>query len=83
MLMLHSKAPKKMKSRSGFVILLQGNPVTWFSKGQPLTSRSTEEAEGIAANEGIRALCRITNLFLETGIHFTKPKVSRYSNEIL
>jgi hypothetical protein len=40
-----------------------------------LTLLSTEEAEFIAANEGIRALSWVRSLVVELGLNFVKPKV--------
>ena len=47
---------KDLNSRSGYIVFCNGNPFTWYSKRQSLTSLSTEEAEVSAANAGIRAL---------------------------
>jgi hypothetical protein len=66
---------KETKSRSGFVIPLNGNHFTCLPKRQPLTCQSTEDAKLFGANERIRTLCSIRDLFLETGTDFTKPKV--------
>jgi hypothetical protein len=58
--MIHSGFPEKeMKSRSGSLILFNGNPITWLSRRQPLTWRMTEEAQEIAVNEEISAICWI------------------------
>ena len=64
-----------MKSRSGYIAFLNRNPLFWFSKCQPLTYQSTEEAEVIAANEGVRAFCWLRNIMIESGLLFAKPRV--------
>ena len=64
---------KELKSRSRYIAFLDRNPLFWFSKRQPLTSQSTEEAEVIAANEGVRALCGLRNIMIESGLLSAKP----------
>jgi len=63
-----------LKSRSGYIAFLNRNPLFWFSKRQPLTSQSTEEAEVLAANGGVRALCWLRNIMMESGLLFAKPR---------
>jgi hypothetical protein len=46
-----------------------------YSKRQPLTALSTDEAEDIAAKQGSRALSWLRNLVLELKLDFVKPKV--------
>ena len=49
---LKSPQEKDLKSRSGYVIFVNKNPFTWFSRRQSLTCQSTEEAEVISAKQG-------------------------------
>jgi len=79
-----SPQEKELKSRSGCIAFLNRNPLFWVSKRQPLTSQSTEEAEVIAANEGVRALCWLRNIMIESCLLFAKPRVNEdNANDIL
>ena len=53
------------KSRTGFIILYAGCPLTWSSKMQTETALSTTEAEFIALSEGLRTTIPVMNLIEE------------------
>lgn len=46
--------PDDRKSTSGCVFLLQGGPISWFSRKQECTATSTTDAEFVAGSEGIQ-----------------------------
>ena len=48
--------PISVKSRTGYVMMMNGNPVHWVSKLQGLISVSTTEAEYIALSQAMREL---------------------------
>ena len=50
------------KSRSGFVFLLNGAPITWSSKRQSVVAQSTTEAEYVALNHGSREAVWLHNM---------------------
>ena len=53
------------KSRTGYVIMYSGCPVTWASKMQMEVALSTTQAELIAMSEGLRAAIPLMNLIEE------------------
>ena len=54
--------PVCVKSRTGYVMMLNGNPVHWVSKLQGLVSLSTTEAEYIALSQAMRELLPMREL---------------------
>ena len=59
------------RSRSGYVFLLNGAPVSWLSQRQPIVSLSTTEAEYIALTHGTREAVWLRRMLLDLNVHFT------------
>ena len=55
------------KSTSGFVIMLNGGPVSWNSRKQSVTALSTAEAECYAAELCIKDVIHVRNFLSELG----------------
>ena len=66
---------KKTRSRAGYLVMINGCLVKWYSKLISLTPQSTEEAEVIAANELIRFLTWLTGILIDMNIPFQQPQV--------
>jgi hypothetical protein len=70
--------PECVLSRTGFVIMYAGCPVTWMSKLQTEIALSTTEAEYIALSQAMREVIPFMNLMGEIdaifGIHNPSPK---------
>jgi len=64
--------PMTSKSRTGFVIMYAGCPLTWASRMQTETALSTTEAEYMALSENTRTLLPLMDL-LEEGKAFGVP----------
>ncbi len=60
--------PNDRTSISGYVFIINGGPVSWFSRKQGLTALSTVEAEYIALGEGIKENLFIQHLLTELQI---------------
>ncbi|XP_043483599.1 secreted RxLR effector protein 161-like [Leptopilina heterotoma] len=56
------------KSRSGFVFLLNGGPISWSSKRQDVVSLSTAEAEYIALANGTKEAIWLRRMLNKLGI---------------
>ena len=56
------------KSVSGFVIILAGAAVSWYSKKQGCVALSTTEAEFIASSEVVKEVIWIKNLLIGIGV---------------
>ena len=73
--------PTCVKSRTGYVILLGGCPITWSSKLQTKIALSTLEAEYIALSFSMRELLPQRELLQEIGnnmkLDFAKPSIMR------
>ena len=66
---------KKTQSRAGYIVLVNGCLVKWYSKLIRLTAQSTEEAKVIAANELVRYLKWLIGILNEMNIPFLKPRI--------
>lgn len=56
------------KSTSGYIILINGAPISWRSQRQTSVSKSTTEAEYISASEAACKLVWLNDLLLDAGI---------------
>jgi len=56
------------RSTTGYVVMLNGGPVTWGSRQQQCVSLSTTEAEYVAACETTRQIAWLRNLLQDVGI---------------
>jgi len=69
----HRTCLKTGKSRTGYIILYGGDPVSWLSKRQSKVALSSNDAEIFAANEALRETMAIRNLLLELGVAQKQP----------
>lgn len=61
-------ADPAFKSTSGYVITMNGSPVSWRSQRQTSVSKSSTEAEYIAASEAACELVWLNDLLIDAGI---------------
>jgi hypothetical protein len=71
--------PHCVRSRTGFIILLAGVPVLWFSKLQGEIALSTMEAEYIALSQSCKSLFPLLDQIRELGSAVGLP-VEEYTN---
>ena len=69
------------KSRSGFVITLNGGPVAWGSRKQGATAASTTEAEYIAAHLASQELVWMRQLMQDLGYPQSTPTLLHSDNQ--
>jgi ribonuclease HI len=69
------------KSISGFVVVINGNPVSWTSKTQKSTALSSCEAEFMALSEAMREALWLRQLLIELSIGFVAPIKIRVDNQ--
>jgi hypothetical protein len=69
------------KSRSSFVLMLNGGPVSWGSKKQSTTASSTTEAEYYAAHKGSREIVWLQTLLCDIGYPQEAPTVLYSDNQ--
>jgi hypothetical protein len=70
-----------LKSITGYVFMMAGGTITWFSKKQSITAMSTTEAEYIALSEAAGEARWLRNLFSELGFAQTLPTTIRGNND--
>lgn len=73
--------PASRRSTSGFLFTLNGGPITWSSRRQPIVALSTMEAEYIAASDACREATWLRLLLSELGIHQDNPTTIWCDNE--
>jgi hypothetical protein len=61
------------KSRSGYIVFINGSPVCWFSKKQTCHALSSCEAEIVAMTEAIKECMWLRNFLSELKIKFNDP----------
>ena len=69
------------RSTSGILLEINGAPVHWLSRQQPTVSRSSSEAEYIAAGDCARYLIWLRVLLAELGFAQPDPTLLRIDNE--
>jgi len=69
----HRTCLKTGKSRTGYIILYGGDPVSWLSKRQTKVALSSNDAEIFAANEALRETMALRNMLLELGLAQKHP----------
>jgi hypothetical protein len=69
------------KSISGFIVHINGNPVSWTSRTQKSTALSSCEAEFMALSEAMREALWLRQLLIEVGIGFIQPITIRVDNQ--
>ena len=73
------ESPNSVKSRSGWVIMVGGCPVTWSSKMQTEVALSTMQAEYVALSTAMRDLLPFKNLMMEiaTCVGLSHPDLAK------
>ena len=61
------------KSRTGYMVMINGTPVAWKSRRQDITAMSTAESEYIAMSEAARDAMYIKSLLQELGHDYPEP----------
>ena len=76
---------EKRRSRMGFIIFVNGFPVTWKSTKQDVVALSSAAAEYIAMSECAREIMGLCNVLIESGLRFETPvlKIDNRSAEII
>jgi len=69
----HRTCLKTGKSRTGYIILYGGDPVSWLSKRQTKVALSSNDAEIFAANEALRETMALRNMLIELGLAQKHP----------
>jgi hypothetical protein len=69
------------KSRSDFVLMLNGGPIAWGSRKQGCTTSSTTEAEYVAAHLATNEVVWIQGLLAELGYPQHQPTILRSDNQ--
>jgi hypothetical protein len=69
------------KSISGFVVCVNGNPISWSSRTQKSTALSSCEAEFMALSEAMREALWLRQLLIEVDIGFVQPITIRVDNQ--
>ena len=67
--------PDKRRSRTGYVISMAGGPISWKSRLQRMTAKSTAEAEYMAAADATHEVKWARTLLHELGCTQRKPTV--------
>jgi hypothetical protein len=71
---------KTRKSVSGWIVKLNGDVISWSSKGQSTVAQSTCEAELIAASECVREVLWVQHLLTELGLSVENQSVIHVDN---
>ena len=69
----YAAAVEDRKSRSGYVIFFDGNPISWASKKQPCVATSTTHSEYIACYAVATEIIWLRRLLASIGIQQTNP----------
>ena len=64
---------REMKSTSGFMMLLNGSPVSWTSRLQKKTALSSLEAEYVSLAEGLKEILYFRKLLKPLGVDVSNP----------
>ncbi|EDN06563.1 conserved hypothetical protein, partial [Histoplasma mississippiense (nom. inval.)] len=68
-------ADPQYKSTTGYIILLNGSPISWRSQRQTSVAKSTTEAEYIAASEAACEVIWLNDMLFDAGLVEGKAKV--------
>jgi hypothetical protein len=68
-----SHAPQGEKSTTGYVVFINGNPVSWKSQKQSVTSKSAAESEYVALSAAVSEAIFLVNLISEFGFQVATP----------
>jgi hypothetical protein len=72
-----SHAPQGEKSTTGYVIFVNGNPISWKSQKQSLTSKSAAESEYVALSAVVSEVIYILNVRLANLDSRSQPRPRR------
>ena len=81
MLMPASQTQMIWKLITGYVFIMAGGAITWFSKKQSITTMSTTEVEYIALSKAACEARWLRNLFSELGFMQTLPTMIQGNND--
>jgi hypothetical protein len=69
------------RSTTGYVLLVNGNPVSWCSRKQKSTALSSCEAEFMALSEAMREGLWLRQLLIELDVGYVGPVIIRVDNQ--
>ncbi|EGC48719.1 nucleolar protein NOP2 [Histoplasma capsulatum var. duboisii H88] len=70
-------ADPQYKSTTGYIILINGSPISWRSQRQTSVAKSTTEAEYIAASEAACELIWLNDMLYDAGLVDGKAKIGK------
>lgn len=73
---------QQRKSRTGWIILINGAPVSWKSALQPVIAHSTAEAEYIALSDAAREATYVARFIAELGYSHSGPIIMYEDNQV-
>ena len=76
-----ASCPIDSKSRTGYVIMVAGGPITWFTKKQTVVAPSTCAAEYIALHELMLEMLSIKELIEDIGFTVAGPMIAHQDNQ--
>ena len=76
-----ARVPDDRKSVSGYIVCINGNPVSWSSRKQKTTALSSCEAEFLALSEAVREALWLRQLLAEMDVGFVQPIKIRVDNQ--
>jgi len=68
------------KSRSGYIFMLGGCPISWYSHKQPTVSLSSTESEFISLTESVKEALYERQLLDELGFHVSDSTIIKQDN---
>ena len=74
-------SPDDRRSVSGFVVCVNGNPISWCSRVQKTVALSSCEAEFLALSEAMREALWLRQLLIELDVGFVAPIIIRVDNQ--
>ena len=69
------------RSTAGFVTMIAGGPIGWYSKLQTIVALSTTEAEYMAAIEGGKEIAWMRNILSEFGYGAQEASTFKMDNQ--
>ena len=70
------------RSISGYIIYLAGGPISWSSKRQTITARSSAESEIYATDECCKHLLYLRKTFTHHGLHHFSQPIDLYNDNM-
>ena len=69
------------RSQSGFIAIMNGGPIAWTSRKQPIVAMSTMESELISITAGSLEVVYLRNLLADLGVTQVQPTVMLEDNK--